>query len=131
MYKYSKTDDVMNLNLFEFYEDPSEDDFNKFSIDFKILLDGERPFLVIFDLKNIKSFNADFFYKFMTTIYENKKKVEKNLHGSSVVIDKAFRKILKLCLSIKKPVSPNYVCSSLENSVEFLLGIYNMNNASS
>ena len=131
MYKYSKTDDVMNLNLFEFYEDPSEEDFNKFSIDFKILLDGERPFLVIFDLKNIKSFNADFFYKFMTTIYENKKKVEENLHGSSVVINKSFKKILKFCLSIKKPVSPNYVCSSLENSVEFLLGIYNMNNASS
>ncbi len=131
MYKYSKTDDVMNLNLFEFFEDPTEEDFEKFSNDFKMLLNAERPFLVIFDLKNIKSFNADFFYKFMTTIYENKKKVEKNLHGSSVVIDKAFRKILKLCLSIKKPVSPNYVCSSLENSVEFLLGIYNMNNASS
>ena len=131
MYKYSKTDDVMNLNLFEFYEDPSEDDFDKFSIDFKSLLDEEKAFLVIFDLKNIKSFNADFFYKFMTTIYENKKKVEKNLHGSSVVINKSFKKILKFCLSIKKPVSPNYVCSSLENSVEFLLGIYNMNNASS
>ena len=90
MYKYSNSNDDMNLNFFEFYDEPTEVDFENFKNDFQKLVNGNNHFLAIFDLRLISSFNSSFFYKFSGLIYEDKDKVKNVLLGSSIIIKKKF-----------------------------------------
>lgn len=128
MYKYSNSNDDMNINFFEFYGEPTEVDFENFKNDFHKLVNGNDLFLAIFDLRLISSFNSSFFYKFSGLIYEDKDKVKNVLLGSSIIIKKKFKNLLKVCMTFVTPIAPNYISSSLEKSVSFLLSIYNDTN---
>ena len=121
MYTFLNSDiNKVNLFVFEFAEKVSKDEFEKFNFDFDNLLKNNNSFYAIFNLLGIKDFDLNFFYKKMDYIYKNKIRVKQLLTASSIVIKEAYGKVIKFGLKIKKPISPNIVCSDLEEGKEFI-----------
>lgn len=121
MYQYTYTKDIINLHVFKFKENIPKDEFEKFKIDFKNLLDKRETFYVVFDLLNISNFDIKFFYKKMDYIYSNKEIVKKYLKASSIVIKKFYGDLIKVGLKIKKPLSLNTVVEDMNSGVQFLI----------
>ena len=79
-----------NLNLFEFSNKISKEEFNKFKSDFDNLLKKQDKFLVVFNLLKINSFDINFFLKKMDYIYKNKDLVKMYMSGSTIVISNKY-----------------------------------------
>tara|TARA_E500000178_G_C16393869_1_gene475599 strand:+ start:40 stop:432 length:393 start_codon:yes stop_codon:yes gene_type:complete len=110
-----------NLNLFEFSNKISKEEFNKFKSDFDNLLNKQDKFLVVFNLLKIKSFDINFFLKKMDYIYKNKDLVKMYMSGSTIVISNKYLGILKFGLAMKKPLCPNCVTEDLRDGMNFLV----------
>lgn len=127
MYKYYTLKDGFNLRLFEFSEYTSNSDFNLFKNDFDKLLKKKEGFIAIFNLLNIKSFSINFFYQKMNYIYSNEKEVKKYLKASSIIISQNYIKLIELGFIFKKPITPNYLTSNLENGIQYLIENHHKN----
>mgnify|MGYP001189245387 FL=1 len=110
-----------NLNLFEFSNKISKEEFNKFKSDFDNLLNKQDKFLVVFNLLKINSFDINFFLKKMDYIYKNKDLVKMYMSGSTIVINNKYLGILKFGLAMKKPLCPNCVTEDLRDGMNFLV----------
>ena len=110
-----------NLNLFEFSNKISKEEFNKFKSDFDNLLNKQDKFLVVFNLLKIKIFDINFFLKKMDYIYKNKDLVKMYMSGSTIVISNKYLGILKFGLAMKKPLCPNCVTEDLRDGMNFLV----------
>ena len=121
MYKFHSIEEEFKLYVFEFSGKNTNNDFNLFKKDFDKLLNNKEFFVSIFNLLNLQSFDISFFFKKSNYIFSKKEEVKKYLKASSIVISKDYIKLIELGLFFKKPITPNYLTTNLENGIQYLL----------
>ena len=57
-------------------------------------------------------------------IDENKILVKSCLGASSIIVSSRYSGLLNMLMKLKKSYSPNYITSTVEYAIEFLLGIH-------
>lgn len=127
MYKFKSTNDDININLFEFSEDIKKENLVSFQNDFDSIFNKKKPFFVIFNLLNISSFDMKFFITMLTYIHKNKTLVQQYLKASSIIVNDKYRSILNIGLKMKKPITPNFITSDLNQGIQFFINISNSN----
>ena len=128
MYNLKRTNDDININLFQFSNTITKDDLINFQKDFDLIFSEKKTFFVIFNLLNISSFDMNFFITMLSYIHKNKVLVKEFMKASSIIVTSKFRPILNMALSIKKPFTPNFVTSDLNVAIEFLLKVNHVKN---
>ena len=123
MYKFKSTNDEINVNLFEFSDKISKDNLKLFQNDFDSIFSKKKPFFVIFNLLNISSFDMTFFITMLTYIHNNKSLVKQYMKASSIIVNDKYSSILNIGLKIKKPLTPNFVTSDLNQGIQFFINI--------
>ena len=63
----------------------------------------------------------------MNYIYSNEKEVKKYLKASSIIISQNYIKLIELGFIFKKPITPNYLTSNLENGIQYLIENHHKN----
>jgi hypothetical protein len=121
MYNFTNIQDPININMFKFSDTINNNEFELYKNNFDQLLNQAKDFYAVFDLLEIKSFNINFFLKQMTYMYSKNNIVKQYLKGSVIVVNKKYESLIKMSLSLKKPITPNYVTSNLEEGVRFLI----------
>lgn len=124
MYKYKYTNDDLNLHHFEFEGLIQEREVNEFKETFLKILNKNKLFYFIIDISKIESFDLRFFMSIRSLIDKNKILVKSWLGGSSIIVSSRYSGILTLLMKLKKSYSPNYVTSSIESAIQFLIGIH-------
>ena len=87
-------------------------------------MNKKKLFYFIIDISKIKSFDLKFFMSVRNFIDENKTLVKIYLGGSSIIVSSKYSGILNLLMKLKKSYAPNFVTSTIESSIQFLLGIH-------
>jgi len=123
MYKYKYTNDELNLHHFKFEGIIKEEEVIEFKKDFLKILNSKKLFYFIIDISEINSFDLKFFMSMRRCIDENKELVKSYLCASSIVVTSRYSTILNLLMKLKKSYSPNYVTSTVNYAIEFLLNI--------
>lgn len=121
MYNFTNIQDPININMFKFSDTINNNEFELYKNNFDQLLNQAKDFYAVFDLLEIKSFNINFFLKQMTYMYSKNNIVKQYLKGSVIVVNKKYESLIKMSLSLKKPITPNYVTSNLEEGIRFLI----------
>ena len=121
MYNFTCIEKPININMFKFSDTINNNEFELYKNNFDQLLNQAKDFYAVFDLLEIKSFNINFFLKQMTYMYSKNNIVKQYLKGSVIVVNKKYESLIKMSLSLKKPITPNYVTSNLEEGVRFLI----------
>ena len=124
MYQYKYTNDELNLHHFEFKGTIKTEEVNNFKTDFLKILNDQKLFYFIIDISNINSFDLKFFMSIRNFIDENKESVQSFLGASSIMVSSRYSGILNLLMKLKKSYAPNYITSTIESSVQFLLNIH-------
>ena len=124
MYQYKYTNDDLNLHHFEFEGLIQEREVNEFKETFLKILNKNKLFYFIIDISKIDSFDLRFFMSIRSLIDKNKILVKSWLGGSSIIVSSRYSGILNLLMKLKKSYAPNYITSSIESAIQFLLGIH-------
>tara|TARA_Y100000589_G_C26921619_1_gene534636 strand:- start:335 stop:727 length:393 start_codon:yes stop_codon:yes gene_type:complete len=124
MYQYKYTNDDLNLHHFEFKGTVNVDEVKSFKNDFLKILHEKKLFYFIIDISNINSFDLKFFMSVRNFIDENKELVKSHLGASSIMVSSRYSGILNLLMKLKKTYAPNYITSTIESSIQFLLNIH-------
>jgi len=124
MYQYKYTNDDLNLHHFEFKGLIQEKEVNEFKETFLNILKKNKLFYFIIDISKIESFDLRFFMSIRSLIDQNKILVKSWLGGSSIIVSSRYSGILNLLMKLKKSYAPNYITSSIESAIQFLLGIH-------
>lgn len=124
MYQYKYTNDDLNLHHFHFEGSIEEEEVTEFKTNFLSILNKNKLFYFIIDISQINSFNIRFFMSIRSLIDENKILVKSCLGASSIIVSSRYSGILNMLMKLKKSYSPNYITSTVESAIEFLLGIH-------
>lgn len=124
MYQYKYTNDDLNLHHFEFEGAIQENEVNEFKETFLNILNKNKLFYFIIDISKIDSFDLKFFMSIRSLIDKNKILVKSWLGGSSIIVSARYSGILNLLMKLKKSYAPNYITSTIESAIQFLLGIH-------
>lgn len=95
------------------------DDFKNFKEKFSVLIKSQLT--VIFDLREVKSVPLQLIQEQANYMREYEEFARKNLIASSIIIkSKVIQTLLSMLFGIRKPVAPNYISSTYEDSYEFI-----------
>ncbi len=98
----------------------TDDDFCQFKTIFDQCL-LNTPFGVVFDLRNVKSVDPHLIMKQAKYMKEYEKYAGKTLIATAILLDSTIiQGILNMLFTIKKPVAPNIIVSSVEDGEEFI-----------
>ena len=108
------------IYVFKFFDLITDDDVSCFAKDIDNLFSKNEIFYIILDVKDIKNFNFSFFNKF-DPIFEDEDKVRKYFKACVIITNN--KKILKLILSIKKPLMSTNIDTNYESAIKYLKDI--------
>lgn len=110
--------DIYYFKLF----DLKQNEYDHFLFNFNLLFNKKKHVKIIFDLSNLTV--KDFLYssQFINFMKENKKKTEKYIEKTSIIIPNEFirKNINFLIFNFYKPIKPNEITDTLENAMKFL-----------
>ena len=105
MYEFTHITRPFNINIFKFSGDIKDKEFKLYKKDFDNLLNQKNSFYVIFNLLEINKFNINFFIKQMNYMYTKEKVVKKYLKASVILTNGYYKTLIKISLSMKKPIN--------------------------
>ena len=103
-------------------EKMSDREFRDFIGVLQALIDMDRPFVFLVDVRKLTKFNTMYCgWEVVKWMKKNKAMIRKNLRGSAVVLsNKTVSDILNWIFEKQPPVSPNVVTLKIEEGIDFI-----------
>ena len=124
MYQYKYTNDELNLHHFYFEGLVTNENVTKFKTNFLKILNSNKKFYFIIDISKISSFDLNFFISVRSLIDKNIDLVKSWLNASSIIVSSRYSDLLNLLMKLKKSHAPNYITSTTDSAVKFLVKIH-------
>mgnify|MGYP001439828996 FL=1 len=110
-----------NTYYFKLYK-IQQNEFDHFIFSFNLLFKKKVKIKIIFDLSDVIIKDFLFTKQLLKFMKENKKKTEKYIDKTSIIISNEFiRKNINFCIfNFYKPIKPNKITNTLENALYFI-----------
>mgnify|MGYP001177184730 CR=1 FL=1 len=110
-----------NTYYFKLYK-IQQNEFDQFIFNFNLLFKKKVKIKIIFDLSDVIIKDFLFTKQLLKFMKENKKKTEKYIDKTSIIISNEFiRKNINFCIfNFYKPIKPNKITNTLENALYFI-----------
>lgn len=110
-----------NIYYFKLYK-IQQNEFDHFIFNFNLLFKKKVKIKIIFDLSDVIIKDFLFTKQLLKFMKENKKKTEKYIDKTSIIISNEFiRKNINFCIfNFYKPIRPNKITDTLENALYFI-----------
>lgn len=100
---------------------PTNEVFDQQMKDFEKLLNMDKPFYILFDIRDAQRVSFSMLKREAEFIKRMKPKIVKNLIASSIVIDNILvQGLIKALFAIQAPSRPNKTFNNLEDAAAFL-----------